>query len=351
MVRARMTSTADGLTWSEFEEAGLIPDEPAKGIPLSYRISMYREKVRFFLKSSLSQIRCKWFITALMLCIIAGAGLLSTLPLIRMRLISPQEEGPIGPELDPKMRPCRKILNFSPTPLPKIALASFTGSGNTYLRGAIEQITGIWTGSAVPDFQLYHGGFYGEVTADSKVIVVKTHGYGKKATKANYKKVILLVRKPEDAILAKWNQYKTRTHTGIAQGDSYDTEEWRSFVPKSIEEWKEMNEYWLSQNPVTVHVVQFEELLTNKKEELLKVIDFLGFKDQLDENMLNCVVEKYEGLFRRRKFKMDFEPYTPEMKEQIENARDLVQQAVEEWKFSKFDSVEWNGEDDAAAAP
>lgn len=116
--------------------------------------------------------------------------------------------------------------------------------GNTFLRGAIEQITGnlvcdqifeflflkqgqflgIWTGSAVPDFQLYHGGFYGEVTADDKVILVKTHGFGKKAAKAGYKKAILLIRKPEEAILAKWNQQKTRTHTGIAKGDTYDTE-------------------------------------------------------------------------------------------------------------------------------
>ena len=31
------------------------------------------------------------------------------------------------------------------------------------------------------------------------------------------------MRKPEDAILAKWNQYKTRTHTGIAKADTYDS--------------------------------------------------------------------------------------------------------------------------------
>lgn len=83
---------------------------------------------------------------------------------------------------------------------------------------------GIWTGSIVPDYQLYHGGFYGEVTANEKVILIKTHGFGKKSSKAGFKKAVLLIRKPQESVLAKWNQQKTRTHTGIAKGETYDTE-------------------------------------------------------------------------------------------------------------------------------
>jgi hypothetical protein len=92
----------------------------------------------------------------------------------------------------------------------------------------------MWTGSAVPDYQLYHGGFYGEMNNDDKVLLIKTHGFGKKAAKANYKKAILLIRKPEDAILAKWNQYKTRTHVGIAKAETYESRGKLYFIDKEI---------------------------------------------------------------------------------------------------------------------
>ena len=94
---------------------------------------------------------------------------------------------------------------------------------------------------------------------------------------------------------------------------------------------------------MNLHVVHFEDLIKNKKEELKKILDFIGFTG-IDEEIFDCVVEKYEGLFKRRKFKLDFEPFAPEVKEDIETSRDLIQQAVEEWKFSKFDTVELEGE-------
>ncbi|OQV24781.1 putative WSCD family member [Hypsibius exemplaris] len=302
-------------------------------------LAVLGDKFKRQASSFLHQVRCKWAVAVLGLVvgIIILASTVPIFPLGSLRWSS--NEGPIGPQLDPKMRPCRSTLSFASTPMPRIALASFAGSGNTFLRGALEQITGIWTGSSVPDYQLYHGGFYGEVTNDEKVILIKTHSFGKKAVKANYKKAILLIRKPEDAILAKWNQYKTRTHTGIAKADTYDSRDWEYFAPRAITEWKELNEYWLSQNPATLHVVQFDELLKDKRGEIKKILDFLEYKDT-DEDILNCVVQKYQGLFKRRKYKLDFEPFNTELKEQMENARDLIQQAVEEWKFSKFDTVE-----------
>jgi transcription termination factor NusB len=73
--------------------------------------------------------------------------------------------------------------------------------------------------------------------------------------------------------------------------------------------------------------------------ELKKILDFLGMTE-VDQDILQCVVDKYEGPFKRRKYKLTFEPFTTELREQIENARDLIQQAVEEWKFSKFDTIE-----------
>jgi hypothetical protein len=42
--------------------------------------------------------------------------------------------------------------------LPPVALASFPGSGNTWVRGLIEAASGIYTGSIYKDANLYlHG--------------------------------------------------------------------------------------------------------------------------------------------------------------------------------------------------
>lgn len=42
--------------------------------------------------------------------------------------------------------------------IPKMSLASYPGSGNTWIRGIIERLTGIFTGSIYEDQQLYANG-------------------------------------------------------------------------------------------------------------------------------------------------------------------------------------------------
>ena len=61
--------------------------------------------------------------------------------------------------------------------LAKIPLISFPGSGNTWLRHLIEEISGVFTGSVYNDGRLYDQGFSGEFEdpLSGKVIVVKTH--------------------------------------------------------------------------------------------------------------------------------------------------------------------------------
>lgn len=45
--------------------------------------------------------------------------------------------------------------------MPKMALASYPGSGNTWIRGIIERLTGYFTGSLYEDKQLYAKGIRG----------------------------------------------------------------------------------------------------------------------------------------------------------------------------------------------
>ena len=69
---------------------------------------------------------------------------------------------------------CRAVRFISP-PGRVTALASFPGSGNTWVRHLIQQLTGLATGSVYRAPALACGGFPGESRQDGSVVVVKTH--------------------------------------------------------------------------------------------------------------------------------------------------------------------------------
>jgi len=99
------------------------------------------------------------------------------------------------------------------------ALASFPGSGNTWLRYLLQQSTGILTGSIYKDYGLLKTGFPAENVCNSSVLLVKTHEWGSKAW-APFSKAILLVRDPEKAIIAEFNR-QSGGHIGFASPDRY----------------------------------------------------------------------------------------------------------------------------------
>ena len=53
-------------------------------------------------------------------------------------------------------------INFSEKFLEPVPLLSFPGSGNTWLRNLLEEISGIYSGSVYDDRRLYKAGFRGE---------------------------------------------------------------------------------------------------------------------------------------------------------------------------------------------
>lgn len=99
------------------------------------------------------------------------------------------------------------------------ALASFPGSGNTWLRYLLQQATGILTGSVYKDFGLLKSGFPAESISNSSVLLVKTHEWGSHVW-SKFGKAILLVRDPAKAILAEFNR-QSGGHVGFASPDRY----------------------------------------------------------------------------------------------------------------------------------
>ena len=117
-----------------------------------------------------------------------------------------------------------------------VALASTSGSGNTWIRGLLEKATGICTGFLYCDYAMRREGFIGENIKSGSVLVVKTHTitpkwYGIKQPYNNmadpyYGSAIYILRNPYKSMIAEWNRKVTydilklphnESHTNIIQ--------------------------------------------------------------------------------------------------------------------------------------
>ena len=125
---------------------------------------------------------------------------------------------------EPNRSAC-KFLNA--TGRPPIALASFSGSGNKWVRGLLQLATGVCTGGIYCDTKLRISGYPGESLRSGKTLVVKTHQpdprwtgvyyppnttdsyFTKESDIPVYNSAILLVRNPFHALVAAWNRLMT----------------------------------------------------------------------------------------------------------------------------------------------
>ncbi|CAH1775991.1 unnamed protein product, partial [Owenia fusiformis] len=107
--------------------------------------------------------------------------------------------------------PCQQ-LRFSRKALLKTALFSYPGSGNTWLRHLIQQITGFYTGSIYNDTILKKRGFPGEGHTGREVVVIKTHS--RNLLTELYDRTIVIMRNPLHALYTNFQQgYKG--HIGV----------------------------------------------------------------------------------------------------------------------------------------
>ena len=70
---------------------------------------------------------------------------------------------------------CNRSLQYLDPAGPLTALASSPGSGNTWTRYLIQQVSGYHTGAIYKDPALRNSGFPAEGITDGTVIAIKTH--------------------------------------------------------------------------------------------------------------------------------------------------------------------------------
>lgn len=131
---------------------------------------------------------------------------------------------------------CFKQRSFQPGNNPIVALASFQGSGNTWLRHLLEQATGINTGSIYCDATL-KAAFPGEYIVSGNVLAVKTHHPDTTALpvevrgvlkQERFDKAVVIVRDPYNALVSeanrRWNwkgKFNPKRHLGLAKESAF----------------------------------------------------------------------------------------------------------------------------------
>ncbi len=137
-------------------------------------------------------------------------------------------------------------MTFQTPDHPIVALVSFHGSGNTWVRYLLEQATGIYSGAVYCDQSLKNT-FPGEAIVSGNVIAVKTHQSDsiklpvavQAATgKETYDKAIVLVRDPYDALVSeanrRWNERgSVNRHTGLASESAFLSKSIHSLLASS----------------------------------------------------------------------------------------------------------------------
>eukprot|EP00624_Nannochloropsis_granulata_P006779 evm.model.NODE_5140_length_16824_cov_22.923264.5 len=156
------------------------------------------------------------------------------------------------------------------------------GLGNSMLRGLLEGVTGVVTGSDTrPDRVLSRSllkkGLRGEGVVDERAWVVKTHwperyGYRRFPTQ----RIILLVRNPFDAIHSYFNMGLTNTHEGRLADDLYSSlrELWEDMARNEAKIWAKFNTFWLTRG-LPIMVLRYEDLLLHTEEMLVRLTEAL----------------------------------------------------------------------------
>ncbi|XP_007900007.2 WSC domain-containing protein 2 isoform X1 [Callorhinchus milii] len=207
-----------------------------------------------------------------------------------------------------------------------VALASFPGAGNTWGRHLIELSTGYYTGSYYFDGSLYNKGFKGERDhwKSGRSICIKTHESGRREIEA-FDGAILLVRNPYKALMAEFNR-KYGGHIGFASEAHWKGKEWPEFVRNYAPWWASHTLDWL-QFGRKVLVVHYEELKRDLFKQLKRMVGVLG--GQVSEDRLLCVECQKDGSFKRSGLrKLEYDPYTPQMKTLISSLIKTVDVAL-----------------------
>jgi hypothetical protein len=95
--------------------------------------------------------------------------------------------------------------------------------------------------------------------------------------------------------------------------------DWQKFVNAKIHGWEQTNLSWGKNFSGPVLIVYYEELVENVEKTVRDILNFIEFP--IDEDLMKCAMNRKEGIYRRKRRLLSFDPFTPEMKMMIEEVR------------------------------
>lgn len=73
-------------------------------------------------------------------------------------------------------------------------------------------------------------------------------------------------------------------------------------------------------------MIFYEQLVDNLEHTLRSIIDFLNIS--INEELFKCAIERKEGIYRRKRRVLNFDPYTNTMKKEVEAVQSKVYNAI-----------------------
>lgn len=86
--------------------------------------------------------------------------------------------------------------------------------------------------------------------------------------------------------------------------------------------WEQTNLSWGLNFIGPVLIIYYEDLVDDVEKTLRDVLKFI--EHPVNEDLMRCAIMRKEGIYRRKKRLLTFDPYTPIMKRMIEEKRTQV---------------------------
>lgn len=85
--------------------------------------------------------------------------------------------------------------------------------------------------------------------------------------------------------------------------------------------WEQTNLSWKNfSGPVLI--IYYEDLVDDVEKTIRDILKFIDYR--INEDLLRCAVNRKEGIYRRKKRFLAFDPYSMTMKKMIEEKRTQV---------------------------
>ncbi len=151
--------------------------------------------------------------------------------------------------------------------------------------------------------------------------MVKIHQFGENVRQV-YQRAVILVRDPFSSMLAEFNRL-SGGHTGYASTDKYVGREWKNFVYSKAIYWEQFNLDWYNGfSPKDRLVVFYDHLKKHPERELRRLLDFLAV--HVSNSTLRCVLARDEGMFKRSRKPLDFDPFDGSMRSLVTEKQKVV---------------------------